>query len=77
MTGSRPIRIDRCVCHARSFARLREEADRTGAGTVDELRDHVDFGEGCGYCLPYVRRMLRTGETVFTEILSPEDEPDD
>jgi bacterioferritin-associated ferredoxin len=29
-------------------------------------------GAECGLCRPYLRRMLRTGETAFYELLSEE-----
>lgn len=75
MSVFRPIRVDRCVCHSTSFARLKETARAAGADTVEQLQEHAAFGTECGTCLPYVRRMLRTGETVFREIVTEEDEP--
>lgn len=75
LSGFRPIRVDRCVCCATSFARLKHQADAAGAATVDELQEHSTFGTECGTCLPYVRRMLRTGQTVFGEIICEQDEP--
>lgn len=75
MSAFRPIRIDRCICRSTSFARLKQTADRSGATTVDELHEHAAFGTDCETCLPYVRRMLRTGETVFHEIITEQDEP--
>ena len=70
----RAVRIDRCVCFARTFAELRTAADRSGARTLEELQQHTDFGRGCGLCHPYVRRMLQTREIVFGEILGKSDE---
>lgn len=75
MSRFRPIRVDRCVCRSTSFARLKQAADRSSCTTVEELHEHADFGTECGTCLPYVRRMLRTGETVFGEIITEQDEP--
>ncbi|HEX7069309.1 MAG TPA: (2Fe-2S)-binding protein [Rhodothermales bacterium] len=63
------IRIDRCICRQKTFAELAAVARRTGARSVAELQQHVDFGTGCGLCRPYVRRMLETGQVVFDEIL--------
>jgi len=64
------IRIDRCNCFHFTFAELKDVADATGATTVPELQQHLHFGEQCQLCHPYVRRMLRTGEVVFSEILN-------
>ena len=67
--------IDRCLCFGVTFAELAEVADATGASTVPELQRHVTFGRKCGLCHPYVRRMLRTGQTVFHEVVTSADEP--
>ena len=63
------LTIDRCVCFQRTFAELRAVAEATGARTVEALQQHAAFGQRCKLCHPYVRRMLRTGETVFHETI--------
>ena len=70
------VHIDRCYCFGQPFAGLKETADRTGAATVAELQAHAAFGHNCRLCHPYVRRMLRTGRTVFHEIVTEADEPE-
>ncbi len=67
------VHIDRCLCFDRPFADLRDVADATGARTVGELQQHAAFGRKCGLCHPYVRRMLRTGETVFAAVVTDEE----
>ncbi|HYE94746.1 MAG TPA: (2Fe-2S)-binding protein [Rubricoccaceae bacterium] len=69
------LRIDRCLCFGVSFAELKRTADATGADTVEVLQQHRLFGQRCRLCHPYVRRMLRTGATVFDEIVTDADEP--
>lgn len=69
------VHIDRCYCFGKTFAELKAVADATGAESVEELQDHATFGQRCQLCHPYVRRMLRTGRTVFHEIVTAEDEP--
>lgn len=69
------VHIDRCYCFGVTFAELQTVADATGAETVAELQEHAAFGENCKLCHPYVRRMLRTGRTVFHEIVTAADEP--
>ena len=68
--------IDRCFCFQRTFAELAEVARATGAETVAELQEHALFGRKCQLCHPYTRRMLRTGETVFHQIVTEADEPE-
>ena len=69
------MHIDRCYCFQQTFAGLKAVADTHGARSVPALQKHVLFGRQCGLCHPYVRRMLRTGETVFHEIITEADEP--
>ena len=67
------MQIDRCICFDRRFDELRRVAEETGAKTVEALQQHVVFGRKCGLCHPYVRRMLVTGETVFSEVIVEEE----
>lgn len=66
------MRIDRCICFQMKFSELKRVAERTGASTIEELQRAAEFGLRCRLCHPYVQRMLRTGETVFTEVLPSE-----
>ena len=65
--------VDRCVCYDVSFETLAAVADRTGADTLEALQQKITFGRSCCRCHPYVRRMLRSGETVFSEIIGEDD----
>jgi hypothetical protein len=67
------ICIDRCVCFDRPFSELLRIADETGAETLEALQEETAFGLACRICNPYVRRMLTTRETLFTELLLDED----
>lgn len=67
--------IDRCFCYHETFADLRDVAHETGARSVEALQEHILFGQNCGLCHPYVRRMLRTGQTVFDAVVTDDDEP--
>ncbi|WP_412061647.1 (2Fe-2S)-binding protein [Rubrivirga sp. IMCC45206] len=68
--------IDRCLCFDRTFASLADVAAETGARTIPDLQANAEFGLKCQLCHPYVRRMLRTGETVFHRVVTEVDEPD-
>jgi NAD(P)H-nitrite reductase large subunit len=67
--------VDRCVCFDRSFVELQTIAQLQGLTTLEALQEETDFGLACRICNPYVRRMLRTGETTFSVLLSEQDEP--
>ena len=68
------VNIDRCYCFQVTFAVLQQVAVRTGARSIEDLQEHVDFGLQCRLCHPYVRRMLRTGRTAFDYVITSEDE---
>ena len=61
--------IARCVCFGKRFSELKKIADKTGSKTVEELQQHVRFGLNCQRCPPYVKEMLKTGQTVFEHII--------
>jgi NAD(P)H-nitrite reductase large subunit len=70
------ICVDRCVCFKRPFTELLAIARKTGARTLEELQEETEFGLSCRLCNPYVRRMLVTGEEIFTELLEDAPPPD-
>ena len=61
--------IDRCVCRDTLFAALLPRAHAEGWDLAGLIRA-TGCGGQCGLCRPYLRRMLKTGETVFQEILT-------
>ncbi len=67
------MEIDRCYCYDQTFAHLKAVADETDASSIEALQEHVTFGENCQLCHPYVDCMLRTGQTVFHEVLASDD----
>jgi bacterioferritin-associated ferredoxin len=67
------MQIDRCYCFQKTFAELKRVAEAHQARSVEALQAHADFGRQCRLCHPYVRRMLCTGETVFFEIVTEEE----
>ncbi len=61
--------ITRCICSDITFAELKDIADSTKSDSIDELKQHAQFGQNCKLCHPYVEKMLRTGDTEFEVIL--------
>ncbi|HJR16312.1 MAG TPA: hypothetical protein VJ808_05615 [Gemmatimonadales bacterium] len=60
-----------CICKATTFSELLPQA-RAAGWTLDDLVRETGCGGQCGLCRPYLRRMLRTGEIEFYEILTAE-----
>ena len=67
--------VDRCVCFNVSFAQLKEFAQAHACG-LEGLRERFGCGRGCALCVPYIERMLRTGQTMFTPDSNPMQPPD-
>jgi hypothetical protein len=65
------INIDSCYCEKKSFASLISVA-RADNLDLAALAKREGCGTHCGWCVAYLRRGLRTGETVFHELLGKE-----
>lgn len=65
------VLITMCVCQRMSFDRLLPLARQNGWDLPDIMRE-TQCGVNCGLCRPYLRQMLKTGQTAFTEILTEE-----
>jgi bacterioferritin-associated ferredoxin len=63
------ILVTQCICRRFPFVRLLPLARASGWSLGDVTRE-TGCGGNCGLCRPYLRRMLETGETSFTELLS-------
>jgi bacterioferritin-associated ferredoxin len=69
----RPVHlpVTKCVCHDLEFGALKDLA-RSMDFDFDSLRAWSGCCTGCGTCEPYVRLMLRTGQTRFTVLSAAE-----
>lgn len=77
------MRIERCVCTNQSFACLLKQAKAEGSAcsedeasgsegwSLDQIAEATGAGAQCGRCRPYLAVGLKTGQTVFTELLPP------
>ena len=63
------IKVTMCVCRQFPFARLLPLARVRRWDLADVMRE-TGCGDNCGLCRPYLRRMLETGQTEFTELLA-------
>lgn len=61
--------VTHCICHDLSFDALRERAQRDHLD-IEALKNATGCCTGCGMCEPYVRLMLKTGQTAIP-VLSP------
>jgi bacterioferritin-associated ferredoxin len=63
------ISVTQCLCRRQPFARLLPLARERGWVLEDLIRE-TGCGGQCGLCRPYLGRMLATGETEFSELLT-------
>jgi bacterioferritin-associated ferredoxin len=71
-SGTGAVLVSRCICRNTAFAELLPRA-RAHNWDLLALMQVTGCGAQCGLCRPYLRRMLQTGETVFHELLTPDD----
>lgn len=69
---ARPVLVSRCICMRMPFVDLLSLARDHDWDLADLMRE-TGCGDQCGLCRPYLRRMLRTGETEFRELLKEHD----
>jgi bacterioferritin-associated ferredoxin len=69
--ASGPALVSRCICMRFPFDELLPLA-RAEGWDLGQVMEETGCGTQCGLCRPYLRRMLRTGETEFRELLEPD-----
>ena len=56
------MKVDRCVCVNTTFRELKKKGQNL---SFEELKNDTQCGMRCGNCEPYVRLMIKTGQTEF------------
>lgn len=51
--------ITHCVCFGESFVELKK------FNTLEAIQKETGCGTSCKLCVPYIKKMLETGETEF------------
>ncbi|PIQ28406.1 (2Fe-2S)-binding protein [bacterium (Candidatus Blackallbacteria) CG17_big_fil_post_rev_8_21_14_2_50_48_46] len=64
------MQIDRCVCFQKTFNELKALALEQGIREIEALQESILFGKKCKLCHPYIREMLKTGQTEFYSLLT-------
>lgn len=57
--------VNSCICHRRDFTEIKEHAKEKGYTQIEELQAEDFCSCSCGLCIPYVKMVLKTGETEF------------
>ena len=61
--------ISKCVCFDTTFLEMKKIMKTNDLKNLDELRKIKEVGTNCRLCVPYIEKMIRTGQTVFHEII--------
>jgi bacterioferritin-associated ferredoxin len=67
--GTRPVLVSRCICMRMPFEQLHPLAPARG-WDLGAVKRETGCGTQCGLCRPYLRRLLRTGETPILHPLA-------
>ena len=59
------IEVTKCICYDTTFEEMKSIMQKNKLNTVDELRNIKPVALDCRLCLPYVIKMIKTGETKF------------
>jgi bacterioferritin-associated ferredoxin len=60
----RPVpTVDRCICHDIPFVEILAWAATRETTDLQDIEDEHGCGGSCGMCRPYLKRVLRTGNS--------------
>lgn len=65
------IHINRCICTDRTFESLLRQAQAQKL-SFEQLAQCTGASRQCGMCRPYLQRTIDTGQTVFHQLLTPQ-----
>lgn len=63
------FKVTKCICFDTTFEEMKEIMVANNIRTIDELRKIKTVASNCRLCVPYIERMIETGETSFEIIL--------
>lgn len=60
--------VTRCICDDISFKELKQLSYEKGYKNVHQLIEGKICATNCKLCVPYIHKMLKTGQIAFEEI---------
>ncbi len=67
--------ITHCVCLRKSFGYVKHIAQEKNLTDIREVMKETKCGTRCKKCVPYLQKMLETGETKFDGVLDVRKKP--
>lgn len=63
-------KITKCICYDTSFEEMKEIMKVNDFKTIEQLQQYKMVAGNCKLCLPYIKKMIETGKTIFAVELS-------
>lgn len=64
----RKFNVLKCICFDTTFKEMKEIMKKNNLNSIEELRDIKQIADNCKLCLPYIEKMIKTGQTEFEVI---------
>ncbi len=61
--------VTKCICYDTSFKEMKKIMKENRLTTLEELKEVKTIADNCKLCVPYIMKMIETGETKFEIIL--------
>ncbi|MBK8552330.1 MAG: hypothetical protein IPL53_15185 [Ignavibacteria bacterium] len=61
--------VTKCICYDTTFEEMKRIMKERKIKTLDELKDVKIVADNCRLCVPYINKMIETGETKFHVLL--------
>ncbi len=61
--------ITKCVCFDMTFAQMKKKMEEKNINDIEGLRKIKPVATNCKLCLPYINKMIETGQTEFDQII--------
>lgn len=58
-------KVDKCICFDTTFAEMKKIMEENNLKTLEELKQVKRVADNCMLCVPYIFKMIETGETEF------------
>jgi bacterioferritin-associated ferredoxin len=61
--------ITKCICNDITFEKINKKINEKKIKRIEDLRKVMTVASNCKLCLPYINKMIETGQTSFENIL--------
>lgn len=68
-TMERKYNILKCICYDTTFEQMKKIMKEKNINSIEELKEIKLVASNCKLCLPYIKKMIETGQTEFDIIL--------